>query len=263
MFCDLSQKVAVISGSTSGIGLAIAKKLASKNAHIVLHGIEEESSCLSLIEDIKKLTKGDVIYCRDDVSTMEGAFSLMDKAIKRFDKVDILVNNACIQHVSSIEDFPVEKWNYILNISVSATFYATQKVLPLMRANNWGRIINIASVHGVVASVNKAAYVTAKHGILGLTKVIGLETAKENITCNAICPGWVLTPLVEKQILDRAALKGTPIDEEQLALLSEKQPSQQFVKPEDIGEMVLFLCSDAASQITGTDLKIDGGWTAQ
>ncbi|MBP9752653.1 MAG: 3-hydroxybutyrate dehydrogenase [Proteobacteria bacterium] len=263
MTFNLSGKTAIITGSTSGIGLAIAQKLANMNANVVISGLEDENDIQKNLEELKTLTNGHVLYVQSDLSKPEGCFNLIDKAILEFNKVDILVNNAGIQFVSPIEDFPIEKWNMILNTNLSSVFYCTQKVLPIMRQNNFGRIINIASVHGVVASPQKSAYVAAKHGVIGLTKVIALETAKDNITCNAICPGWVLTPLVKKQIEDRALLKGTSFEIESLALLSEKQPSQQYIEPEDIGDLVLFLSSKAAAQITGVDLKIDGGWTAQ
>jgi 3-hydroxybutyrate dehydrogenase len=177
--------------------------------------------------------------------------------------VDILVNNAGIQHTAPIEKFPIDRWDAVIAINLSAYFYTTRAVIPQMRARNWGRIINIASAHGLVASVEKAAYVAAKHGVVGLTKVAALETATTNITCNAICPGWVLTPLVEKQIRDRAVHENISIDQAKTNLLSEKQPSHEFATPEQIGALTVFLCSEDAGQIRGASLPIDGGWTAQ
>jgi 3-hydroxybutyrate dehydrogenase len=259
----LNEKIALITGSTSGIGLGIARKIATHDASIILHGIEEEEAVQHIIADIKNITKGHVVYISSDLSTYEGCESLIIKALNHFNHIDILINNAGIQYVSSVEDFPIDQWDRILTINLSSAFYCTKNVLPIMKKNKWGRIINIASAHGLVASVHKSAYVAAKHGLLGFTKVLALETAQQNITCNAICPGWVYTPLVEKQIKDRAIAKNISFDDEKINLLSEKQPSLQFVKPEEIGDLVLFLCSQSASQITGSEIKIDGGWTAQ
>jgi len=177
--------------------------------------------------------------------------------------VDVLVNNAGIQHVAPVESFPVDRWDAVIALNLSAAFHATRCALPAMKARGWGRIINIASAHGLVASVEKAAYVAAKHGIVGLTKVVALETARTQVTCNAICPGWVLTPLVQKQIEARAAQQGIPVDQAKLALVSEKQPSGEFVTPEQLGELAVFLCSDAAQQVRGVAWAMDGGWTAQ
>jgi len=177
--------------------------------------------------------------------------------------VDVLVNNAGIQHTDRVEDFPVDRWDAVLAINLTAAFHTTRLALTTMRARNWGRIINIASVHGLVGSVNKAAYVAAKHGLLGLTKVTALETARTGVTCNALCPGWVLTPLVQRQVDDRAAREGLPDDEARQGLLLEKQPSGDFVGPEQIAATAMFLCSDAASQVRGAAWNLDGGWTAQ
>ncbi|CAO5678684.1 MAG: D-beta-hydroxybutyrate dehydrogenase [Holosporales bacterium] len=260
---NLLNKTAIVTGSTSGIGLAIAKKLALQNAHIIITGLEEEEAINAQLESIKTATQGRVFYVKADLSIIDGCHTLIQNALNQFKKVDILINNAGIQYVSPLDTFPIEKWQAVINTNLSSIFYCVQKVLPHMRQNNFGRIINIASAHGLVASINKSAYVAAKHGVIGLTKVIALETAHENITSNAICPGWVLTPLVEKQIEERSLAKGTSFEDEKRALLSEKQPSQQFVMPEHIGDLVLFLISEAASQITGSELKIDGDWTAQ
>ncbi|NDG05408.1 MAG: SDR family oxidoreductase, partial [Alphaproteobacteria bacterium] len=188
--------------------------------------------------------------------------AMVQQAQEKFGRVDVMVNNAGIQFVSAIENFPLEKWHAVLATNLSSVFYATRSVLPLMRAQQFGRIINIASAHGLVASANKSAYVAAKHGVVGLTKVTALETAGTGITCNAICPGWVLTPLVQKQIDAIAEREKISNDDASKKLLSEKQPSLQFVTPEQVGALAVFLCSDAAAQMTGSSYSIDGGWTA-
>lgn len=254
---NLKGRCAVVTGSTSGIGLGIAKKLHDAGCTVVLNGIEDQQKVELLT------TMENTIYVQADLSTQEGCHHLIDKALEHFGSVDILVNNAGIQHVCPIEAFPFEKWNLILNLNLTAAFHTMARTLPQMRQKGWGRLINIASVHGLVASAQKSAYVAAKHGLVGLTKVVALETAKEPITCNAICPGWVLTPLVEKQIQDRCTINQTSFEEEKIKLLQEKQPSLCFVTPEDLGNYVLFLCSDAADQITGVALPVDGAWTAQ
>jgi 3-hydroxybutyrate dehydrogenase len=188
---------------------------------------------------------------------------MVEAATRELGKVDILVNNAGIQHTAPVEDFPVDRWDAVIAINLSANFHAIRTVIPQMRQRNWGRIINIASAHGLVASVEKAAYVAAKHGVVGLTKVVALETATTGITCNAICPGWVLTPLVERQINERASREGISIDQAKADLLSEKQPSHEFATPGQLGALTVFLCSEAAAQIRGVALPVDGGWTAQ
>jgi 3-hydroxybutyrate dehydrogenase len=188
---------------------------------------------------------------------------MVEAATRELGKVDILVNNAGIQHTAPVENFPVDRWDAVIAINLSANFHAIQAVIPQMRQRNWGRIINIASTHGLVASVEKAAYVAAKHGVVGLTKVVALETATTGITCNAICPGWVLTPLVDKQIRERAAREKISVDQAKANLLSEKQPSHEFATPEQLGAVAVFLCSEAAAQIRGAALPVDGGWTAQ
>jgi 3-hydroxybutyrate dehydrogenase len=202
-------------------------------------------------------------YSNQDIGTAAGCEKLINGAIQTLGRLDILVNNAGIQHVSAVEDFPLDKWQAILNVNLSSAFYTSHYALPHFYAQKFGRIINIASAHGLVGSIGKAAYVAAKHGIVGLSKVIGLEAAGKGVTCNAICPGWVLTPLVAKQIQDRAAAGGITFDEAKNNLLMEKQPSGEFASPEEIGAMVAFLASSAANQITGTSLAIDGGWTAR
>ncbi|HET9651714.1 MAG TPA: 3-hydroxybutyrate dehydrogenase, partial [Usitatibacter sp.] len=204
-----------------------------------------------------------VTYDGADMTKPAQIAAMVDGAIKAFGVVDILVNNAGIQHVAPVDQFPLEKWDAVIAINLSAAFHAIRAALPHMREHKWGRIVNIASTHGLVASVNKAAYVAAKHGILGLTKVVALETATTGITCNAICPGWVLTPLVQKQIDDMARRDGLSADAARTKLLGEKQPSLEFATPGQIGAAALFLCSDAAAQVRGIALPVDGGWTAQ
>jgi 3-hydroxybutyrate dehydrogenase len=202
-------------------------------------------------------------YCAADMSRPAEIDAMVARAIEALGRVDILVNNAGIQHVSPVDSFPSDKWEMVIAVNLSACFYATRAVLPGMRARDWGRIVNIASVHGLVASVDKSAYVAAKHGLVGLTKTVALETARTGITCNAVCPGWVLTPLVEKQIAARAERDGVARDEAQVRLLSEKMPSADPVAPEALGGLVAYLCSPAADQVRGAAIPVDGGWTAQ
>lgn len=258
----LSGKTALVTGSTSGIGLGIALSLARAGANLILNGFGDASRVIAEVEQLNNKSGGKVGHHPADVSDPEQIADMIEYAEREFGGVDILVNNAGIQHVASVEDFPVERWDSIIAINLSSVFHSTRLSLPGMRTKGWGRIINIASVHGQVGSVGKAAYVAAKHGVIGLTKVVGLETATTNVTCNAICPGWVLTPLVQKQIDDRAA---TGIDPQQAQhdLLAEKQPSLEFVTPPQLGELVLFLCSEAGSQVRGAAWNIDGGWLAQ
>ncbi|MCS3508882.1 3-hydroxybutyrate dehydrogenase [Achromobacter sp. JUb104] len=259
----LKGKVALVTGSTSGIGLGIATAFAQQGADIVLNGfgdaaaIEKERAGLAEKYGVK------VIYDGADLSKGDAVRGLVDNAVRQLGSIDILVNNAGIQHTALIEDFPVEKWDAILALNLSAVFHGTAAALPHMKKQGFGRIINIASAHGLVASANKSAYVAAKHGVVGFTKVTALETAGQGITANAICPGWVRTPLVEKQITALAEKNG--VDQETAAreLLSEKQPSLQFVTPEQLGGTAVFLASDAAAQITGTSVSVDGGWTAR
>jgi 3-hydroxybutyrate dehydrogenase len=203
-----------------------------------------------------------VAYSGADMSKPREVTAMIEQATAELGRVDILVNNAGIQHTAPVEEFPVERWDQIIAINLSAAFHAIRASLPQMRSRNWGRIINVASTHGLVASENKAAYVAAKHGILGLTKVVALETATTGVTCNAICPGWVLTPLVQKQIDDLAARRGLSAEAAKMELLGEKQPSREFATPEQIGALAVFLCSENAAQIRGTALPVDGGWTA-
>jgi 3-hydroxybutyrate dehydrogenase len=259
----LKAKVAVVTGSTSGIGLGIAKELAKLGADVVLNGFGEPG-------DIEKIRRGlerdhgvHVVYDGADMSKEDAICGLITATVKKFGRLDILVNNAGIQFTAPVEEFPSAKWNAILAINLTAAFHGIAAAIPQMKKQGWGRIINIASTHGLVASAHKAAYVAAKHGLVGLTKVVGLETAGSGVTCNAVCPGWVRTPLVEKQIGDLAAEKGISQEQAAKVLLGEKQPSSQFVLPEQLGATVGFLCSPAADQITGIALPVVGGWTAQ
>lgn len=254
----LDGKTALVTGSTSGIGLGIASVLARHGANVVLNGFGDPSVALAEVRQHGT----QVAHHGADVSNPAQLAELFEYVQATFGGVDILVNNAGIQHVAAVEAFPVERWDAIIAINLSSVFHGTRLALPGMREKGWGRIVNIASVHGQVGSVGKAAYVAAKHGVIGLTKVVGLETATSQITCNAICPGFVLTPLVQKQIDDRAA-KGGDAAQAQRELLAEKQPSLEFVTPEHLGELVMFLCSEAGSQVRGAAWNIDGGWLAQ
>jgi 3-hydroxybutyrate dehydrogenase len=259
----LTGKAAVITGSTSGIGLGIARTLAEAGADIMLNGFGEKNAINDLKTGIAREFGIKVAFSDANVSDPTDIVRMLEDGDKELGHVDILINNAGIQHTATIDSFPPDRWDAIIAINLSSNFHAIRAVLPNMRRRNWGRIINIASTHGLVASVEKAAYVAAKHGVIGLTKVVALETAKTGITCNAICPGWVLTPLVDKQIKERAAHERISLEAAKAELLAEKQPSQEFATPEQIGAMVAFLCSDAASQIRGAALPVDGGWTAQ
>ncbi len=253
----------LITGSTSGIGLAIAKVFAKQNATVILNGLGTIDEIKTIIADLSSQTSGLVVHYDADLTDPVAIQGMMDKVQRDLGTIDILINNAGMQFVSPIESLPKEKWDQIIALNLSSSFHTIQHCLPLMREKGWGRIINIVSTHGLVASVNKSAYVASKHGLIGLTKVVALETAEENITCNALCPGWVLTPLVEKQIKTKAEVGHKTIEEATYELLAEKQPSLKFVDPADIGEFCVFLCSEAASQITGAALPMDGGWTAR
>ena len=259
----LKGKTALVTGSTSGIGLGIAKALAAKGANIVLNGFGDSRGPTAEVAALG----GKVAYHGADMSKPAEIEDMMRYAAAQFGRVDILVNNAGIQHVAKIEDFPIEKWDAIIAINLSSAFLTSRLALPAMKAANegkgWGRIINIASAHGLVGSPEKSAYVAAKHGLVGLTKVTALETATTGVTCNAICPGWVLTPLVQKQIDAKAAAQGISIDAASKQLLGEKEPSMQFTTPEELGELAVFFCSPAGNNVRGVAWNMDGGWVAQ
>ena len=255
----LKGKTALVTGSTSGIGLGVALCLARQGANVILNGFGDAEGPKAEIAALGVK----VGYHGADMSKPAEIEAMMTYAEAEFGGVDILVNNAGIQHVAAVEDFPVERWDAIIAINLSSTFHTTRLALPSMKQKNWGRIVNIASIHGLVASVQKAAYVAAKHGVVGLTKVIALENATTGVTCNAICPGWVLTPLVQKQVDARAAKDGVDNDEAVRRLLGEKQPSLQFTTPEQLGELAVFLCSPAGDNVRGVAWQVDGGWTAQ
>jgi len=259
----LKGKTGLVTGSTSGIGLGIARALAGQGANIVLNGFGDAKEIDALQTSISSEFGVQTAYHNADMSKPSEIEAMMKFADEKFGGVDVLVNNAGIQYVANIEDFPVEKWDAIIAINLSSAFHTTRLALPSMKTKNWGRIINIASVHGLVGSAQKSAYVAAKHGIVGFTKVTALETAHSNVTCNAICPGWVLTPLVQKQVDARASQQGISNEEAKKSLLLEKQPSGEFVTPEQLGALAIFLCSDAASQIRGAAWNMDGGWVAQ
>lgn len=257
-------KTVLITGSTSGIGYAIAQAFARSGcANVIVNGIQPLFEVNHLIEDLKSIAKGNILYEQVDLMDADAIACMMERLSASYGGIDILVNNAGMQYVSALDQFPIEKWDQILALNLTSAFHLMRLGLPFMRQKGWGRVINIASAHGLVASVDKSAYVAAKHGLVGLTKVAALETAGKGITVNAICPGWVLTPLVQKQIDQKASVKNISVEEATKDLLFEKQPSMAFVKPEDIGEMALFLCSNGAAQITGSSLSIDGGWTAR
>ena len=255
----LKGKTALVTGSTSGIGLGIAGALARQGANIVLNGFGDVEGPKAQIaaHGVK------VGYHGADMSKPAEIEAMMAYAATEFGRVDILVNNAGIQHVARIENFPVERWDAVIAINLSSAFHATRLALPAMREANWGRIINVASVHGLVASAEKSAYVAAKHGIVGLTKVTALENATTGVTCNALCPGWVLTPLVQKQVDAKAAALGIPNEEAKKVLLGEKEPSMQFTTPEELGELAVFFCSPAGNNVRGVAWNMDGGWVAQ
>lgn len=259
----LKGKNALVTGSTSGIGLAIARALAMDGANVMLNGFGDKGEIETLRSTIASEAKVEAAYSLSDMTKPAEIAAMIAETEKKFGSLDIVVNNAGIQHVAPVEDFPVEKWDQVIAINMSSAFHTTRASVPGMKKRGWGRIINIASAHGLVASPFKTAYVAAKHGIIGLTKSVALEVANAGITCNAICPGWVLTKLVREQIAMRAKNSGKTVKEEEIALLSEKQPMHQFSTPENLGALAVFLCSDAASSITGSSYSMDGGWTAQ
>lgn len=259
----LKGKTALVTGSTSGIGLATARALAADGAKVMLNGFGDKTEIEKLRADIEKEFGVKALYSPADMAKPAEIAEMISMTEKEFGSLDVLVNNAGIQYVANIEDFPIDKWDAVIAINLSSSFHTIRAAVPAMKKRKWGRIINIASAHGLVASVQKVAYVSAKHGLVGMTKVVAMETANDGITCNAICPGWVLTPLVQKQIDSRAKASGKPVREEEVKLLSEKQPMHRFTKPESIGALAVFLASDAGATITGSAYSIDGGWTAQ
>lgn len=257
----LNGKTALVTGSTSGIGLGIAQALAAQGANIIVNGFGDADGAKAEIAKAGGSIK--VGYHGADMSKAAEIEDMMRYAEKDFGGVDILVNNAGIQFVAKIEEFPVDRWDAIIAINLTSAFHTTRLALPSMKAKNWGRVINVASTHGLVASAEKSAYVAAKHGIVGFTKVTALETAQTGVTANAICPGWVLTPLVQKQVEARAQKEGIPVEQAKRELVLEKQPSGQFVTPEELGALAVFLSSEAAKQVRGAIWNMDGGWVAQ
>lgn len=259
----LKGKTALVTGSTSGIGLAIARALATDGANIMLNGFGDKAAIEKERAGLEKEFGIKAAYSAADMSKPAEIAAMIGETEKTFGSLDVLVNNAGIQHVANIEDFPIEKWDAIIAINLSSSFHTIRAAVPGMKKRKWGRIINISSAHGLVASVQKVAYVSAKHGLIGLTKVVAMETANNGITCNAICPGWVLTPLVQQQVDARAKAQGISNEQAKIDLVSEKQPMHEFTRPENIGALAVFLASDAAASITGSAYSIDGGWVAQ
>ncbi len=259
----LKGKTALVTGSTSGIGLAIARALAADGANLMLNGFGDKTQIEQERAGLEKQFGIKARYSPADMSKPAEIAAMVAATEKEFGALDVLVNNAGIQHVANIEDFPTEKWDAVIAINLTSSFHTIHAAVPGMKKRKWGRIVNIASAHGLVASGQKAAYVAAKHGLVGLTKVVAIETANDGITCNAICPGWVLTHLVQLQIDARAKAAGQTVKQAEVALVSEKQPMHAFTKPESIGALAVFLCGDAAATITGSAYSIDGGWVAQ
>jgi 3-hydroxybutyrate dehydrogenase len=259
----LNGKVALVTGSTSGIGLGIARALAAEGAALVLNGFGDRKEIDALCEEIAGAHGVKVTYSPADMMKPAEIAAMIETATRDHGRVDIAVNNAGIQHTSPVHEFPIDRWDAVIAINLTAPFLVTRAVLPQMVARKWGRIINIGSTHGFVASVDKSAYVASKHGILGFTKAVALETARTGVTCNAICPGWVLTPLVQKQIDDLAAREKLAPEDARVRLLGEKQPSLEFTTPEQLGAMAVFLCSEAASNMHGACVPMDGAWLAQ
>ena len=259
----LNNRVALVTGSTSGIGLGIAEKLAAAGAHVTLNGIADQATIAALTARLQRQGAASVDYDPADMRDPAAVRGMVEAAIARHGGIDILVNNAGIQHVAPVEDFPIDKWNDIIAINLSSAFHASAAAIPAMKKARSGRIIMMGSAHALAASPFKAAYVAAKHGIAGLTKTIALELAEHGITCNAICPGYVLTPLVERQIPDTAKARGITEDEVKRDVLLAAQPTKEFVSIEQVASLALYLCQPEASQITGAMLSIDGGWTAK
>jgi len=259
----LRGRAAVVTGSTSGIGLGIDRALAAQGCAIMLYGFGDPDEIEKLRSDLARTCDVTVLHNGADLARLAGCIDLIQDAESRLGSVDILVNNAGIQYVAPIEDFPADRWDAILALNLTAAFHTIRTALQPMRRRGWGRVINIASTHGLVASVGKAAYVASKHGLVGLTKVVALETAGQGITCNAVCPGWVRTPMVERQIQAKAEAEGIDMEHATKNLLLEKQPSGAFTTIDQIGALAAFLCSEAASNLTGASIPVDGGWLAQ
>ena len=259
----LKGKTALITGSTSGIGLATAHILAEQGINLVLHGLMDEAEGTALAEEFTTKYKTKTLFDNANLMESSAISTLMSNALNVMGPISILINNAGIQHTEGVDTFPESKWNAIISINLTAAFHTIQKSLPGMKAEGWGRIINIASVHGLVASLNKSAYVAAKHGLIGLTKVVALECAEHGITANSICPGWVDTPLINNQIAEVAKKQQVEFDQAKYNLVTAKQPLPEMMHPRQIGEFILFLCSDSARSITGASLPMDGAWTAQ
>jgi len=259
----LAGKTALVTGSTSGIGRAIAERFAAEGANVVLNGFGDAKEIEALRAGIERQHGVMARYDGADMMKPEQIRAMVEKAIGSFGRVDILVNNAGIQHVAPVDEFPLDQWDAIIAINLSSAFHATRAALPAMKQAKWGRVINIASAHGLVASPFKSAYVAAKHGIVGFTKSLALEVAEMGITANSICPGYVFTPLVERQIDDQARVHGMPRENVVRDVMLAPQPTKEFVKVEDVAAMALYLASNAAAQVTGASLSIDGGWTAR
>lgn len=254
----------IVTGSTSGIGMGVAHSFAKAGHKVAINGRRlNEAAEAAMKEFTDAYGAENIVFAGADISKPDQVDAMVETTVKAFGKVDVLVQNAGIQHTAPVVDFPADKWEQIISVNLSSVFYGAKAVLPMMLKQGYGRIINIASVHGLIASKEKAAYVAAKHGVIGLTKVMALETAEAPVTCNCICPGWVLTPLVAKQIEARAAENGATFEHEKMALLSEKQPSKEFTTPGQLGDLAVFLSTDSASQLTGQAISMDGGWTAQ
>jgi len=258
----LKGKSVVVTGSTSGIGLGIARSFAAEGANIMLNGLGDAAEIEELRVGIEADFKVKVINSPADMTRPVEIADMIKQASRELGSVDVLINNAGIQYIAPVDEFPPEKWDQIIAVNLTAAFHTVRLAVPMMKANRWGRIINIASAHGLIASPFKSAYIAAKHGLVGLTKTVALETAEQGITCNAICPGWVITPLVDKQIDAQAEAHKMPRDDVIRKVILERQSTKEFVKIEEVAALAVFLAGDAAASITGTSMSIDGGWTA-